>query len=180
MERIELNNLRDEVFKIAVDHGWHEEDMGNETCIVLIISELCEAMEADRKNKRAIRKNYDKLLKVYEEDFNSDAFELYIKDSLEDELADVIIRCLDLAGLRDLNMNWSWNKPAYSASKFPVFVYDATNILTANIDLESRMRCIIEFTLDQCNAMNIDIDWHIKQKVLFNKERPYKHGGKNY
>ena len=31
-----------------------------------------------------------------------------------------------------------------------------------------------------CRDRNIDIFWHIKQKMKYNELRPYKHGDKSY
>lgn len=47
-----LNNLRDSAYKNAVAHGWHEENLSNEHFLCLVISELMEAVQADRKKKR--------------------------------------------------------------------------------------------------------------------------------
>ena len=48
-----LNELRDRAYKTACDHGFHDEELSNEHCLCLVISELMEAVEADRKGKRA-------------------------------------------------------------------------------------------------------------------------------
>lgn len=56
-----LNELRDRAYKTACDHGFHDEELSNEHCLCLVISELMEAVEADRKGKR----------------FNKDAKETY-------------------------------------------------------------------------------------------------------
>lgn len=44
-----LNKLRDKAYKCAVAHGWHEEKKSNRHWLCLVISELMEAVEADRK-----------------------------------------------------------------------------------------------------------------------------------
>lgn len=50
-----LNELRDRAYKTACKHGWHEEDLSNEHLLCLVISELMEAVEADRKRMHAFR-----------------------------------------------------------------------------------------------------------------------------
>ena len=67
---------------------------------MLVITELSEAVEADRKGKRANVGCFNVF-----SDYNRPAgyafsFESTIKDTIEDELADAVIRLLDLAGLR--------------------------------------------------------------------------------
>ena len=46
-----LNELRDRAYKTACDRGFHDEELSNEHCLCLVISELMEAVEADRKGK---------------------------------------------------------------------------------------------------------------------------------
>lgn len=110
MSKIDLNVLRDRAYKTACEHGFHEQELSNEHCLCLVISELMEAMEADRKRK------YFKGKIMFERDFNlysalveenvryRNAFEKHIKDTVGDELADSVIRLLDLAGLRGISL----------------------------------------------------------------------------
>ena len=48
-----LNELRDKAYQCAVAHGWHEENLSNEHFLCLVISELMEGVEADRKGNHA-------------------------------------------------------------------------------------------------------------------------------
>ena len=48
-----LNELRDKAYRNAVTHGFHNKELSNEHCLCLVISELMEAVEADRKGKRS-------------------------------------------------------------------------------------------------------------------------------
>ena len=50
-----LNELRDKAYRCAVKHGWHEEEYSNEHFLCLVISELMEAVEADRSEKHTNR-----------------------------------------------------------------------------------------------------------------------------
>ena len=58
------------------------------TLLMLIVSELAEAMEADRKGRYADLGKYYKGIEY--------SFETYVKDTFEDELADTAIRIFDL------------------------------------------------------------------------------------
>lgn len=44
-----LNELRDKAYKNACEHEFHDQELSNEHCLCLVISELMEAVEADRK-----------------------------------------------------------------------------------------------------------------------------------
>ena len=45
-----LNELRDEAYSIAKANGWHEEEHSDEHCLMLVITEIAEAVQADREN----------------------------------------------------------------------------------------------------------------------------------
>lgn len=62
--------------------------------LMLIVSELGEAMEANRKNRKASLEDFNKQFD----------FEKTIKDTFEDELADTVIRIGDLAGWLDIDL----------------------------------------------------------------------------
>ncbi len=106
-----LNELAVEAHAIAEENGWHDDprlggdakafhnvlaDMWQGTQIALIQSELSEALEAARRDRRADLSAIDglELFQIYE--FHR-LFEQDVKDTLEDELADAIIRILDFA-----------------------------------------------------------------------------------
>lgn len=126
-----LNELRNECYQISADHGWHDHDAITElfeadgiraadsvraqarymelltaTRLCLIHSEVSEALEAVRHGN-PVSEHCPEI------------------SGLEEELADVVIRVLDLAG-------------------------------------ESGM----------------DIDRAVRLKMDFNRNRPYRHGGK--
>ena len=47
-----LNELKDRAYKIAKSHGWHDKELSDETYLMLIITEIAEAVQADRKGIR--------------------------------------------------------------------------------------------------------------------------------
>ena len=88
-----FNKLAKESHANAVKLGFWEKRESNEHCLMLVVSEIGEMVEAHRAGKRA-------NLEVYNDGtFNSsENFKVLIKDTLEDEMADVVIRLGDLAG----------------------------------------------------------------------------------
>ena len=63
-----LNQLRDKAYQCAVAHGWHEENLSDEHFLCLVISELMEAVEADRKGMHAKRYNFEYYMKQRKRD----------------------------------------------------------------------------------------------------------------
>lgn len=51
MENINLNKWRDRAYKTACEHGFHDKELSKEHRLCLVISELMEAVEADRKGR---------------------------------------------------------------------------------------------------------------------------------
>lgn len=56
MSKIDFNALRDRAYKCACEHGFHNTELINEHFLCLVISELMEAVEANRKNRGALIK----------------------------------------------------------------------------------------------------------------------------
>lgn len=51
MSKIDFNALRDRAYKCACDHGFHDTELSNGHLLMLVITELSEAVEADRKGR---------------------------------------------------------------------------------------------------------------------------------
>lgn len=120
-----FNAAAKQVHADAQKKGFWEEPREIGTLLMLIVSELGEALEADRTRKVSEPISRFQWYEDWEKNPSTDKmnFELYFKDTFEDELADAMIRILDL-----------------------------------------------------CGRLNIDIEWHINQKLAFNRTRNRKHG----
>lgn len=84
MNTIYINGLVDKVYQQNVDAGWHSKPREIGTCLMLIVSEIAEAMEGDRKSLMDDHLPNRKMLEV--------------------ELADAVIRIMDLAGREGLDL----------------------------------------------------------------------------
>lgn len=190
-----LNTLRDEAYRIARENGWHEEEHSNEHFLMLIITEIAEAVNADRSNRRAGRR-------IFEENANTPqphpekhwkfCYEQFIKGSLEEELADVVIRCLDLAGLRGIDLYQSEKELQHALFQidpytpkikdFAAFAFRMVSYLVsadAYNPLRTKIGQIIITVFVFCSVEGIDLPWNIEQKMKYNRLRGYRHGGKN-
>lgn len=97
-----LNKLAKKIHKNAVDKGFWDKPLEIGTLLMLVVSELGEALEAHREDKKCTV-----ILKAVsewkEEGFNI-SFERGIKDTFEDELADSIIRILDICAANKIDI----------------------------------------------------------------------------
>jgi NTP pyrophosphatase (non-canonical NTP hydrolase) len=108
---MDLNALAKQIFEANKAKGFHNEEKETGTYLMLMVSELGEALEADRNknyaNIPAFNEALAKDLGLGQEQFNelySDAFKTHMKDTLEDEMADALIRILDYCGLKGINI----------------------------------------------------------------------------
>lgn len=93
---MDFKRLIQEAHRAATEAGWWQEECDKRRPLMLVITEIAEAVEADRKNNNGSREYFQNELGEHG-DFKK-AFESHIKDSLADELADVCIRLFDYSG----------------------------------------------------------------------------------
>lgn len=100
-----LNELGQEIYANAKSKGFYDDgkaqNIGERLC--LIHSEVSEALEADRKN-RYTKSNIIDLNNVeYDSDFVA-FFNEQVKDTHEDEMADILIRVLDHCAFKGIDI----------------------------------------------------------------------------
>lgn len=164
----------------------------SEHYLMLVITELSEAVEAHRKGRVTTRRTIDEYIKDSRGEFSPELFKSRIKDSVADELADAYIRCMDLSWWYAEHMDDSadsmerWIEEAKEeVSKFHAeecqgladtmywLIYCANYcMMQANISA-----LIIALGIEKiCDLMNIDLVWHVHEKMRYNETRPAKHG----
>ncbi len=181
---IDLNELAKEVHANSVEKGFWEGDPSDQHFLMLVITELSEAIEADRKCMKPDIKRYKYLMGEYTSECSprtfEHMFEVYLKDSIQDELADAFIRLLDLAGARNLNMNRANFTNIVSKKKtFTENIYAIIKDLTNNkYSLEEQVFYCLSQISRLAEILDISLPWHVEQKMKYNKLREYKHGKK--
>lgn len=194
MENINLNELRDLAYKTACEHGFHDEELSNEHYLCLVISELMEAVEADRKGrlgkkcKTRFEMEYNRYPALVEEEKRFKfSFEKHIKDTVPDEIADACIRILDLCGLREIDIDDFPEEAIYGASKscvgetFTESIYAISTLpiryfYKYDYSFESQIVHMLLSIFGLAKHMNIDLLWHIEQKMRYNELRPMLNG----
>lgn len=155
----------------AKKHGFHDKKIDLEQAVMLIVSEIGEAIEADRVSRHAKIKPIGKW-----SIFTQCEFEYHLKDTYEDEIADVFIRLFDLAGYFGI-------VPKYVPLNHPVDTHAGRLMyITMSVIGIAVQPTVTSFNytysnlVDFCDRFDIDILPFIEAKMNYNKERPYKHG----
>lgn len=84
--------------------GFWDEPRETGTLLMLVTSELAEALEADRAGAYADIVAFHEAISEEELPCFKTAFENNIKDTFEDEIADAMIRLFDIAGARGMDL----------------------------------------------------------------------------
>jgi NTP pyrophosphatase (non-canonical NTP hydrolase) len=185
LEPKKLENLQKRVWEIATEHGWHDKPISKEQYCGLIMTEMSEAIEADRNGIRADIESFNERMSNLDgsDECFKEMYKRYIKGSIDEEFADVVIRLLDLAQeVHGDKMKWSGCYPygqVYHENKSFIenawyFIREVLNWGTMNIS-----DCV-SFMFDWAQDLGIDLWQHIEWKMKYNELRSYKHGGKKY
>lgn len=184
MNTEELNILKDHAYKTAVAHGFHEEEKPDVYWLGLVMSEAGETINADRKELHGDTVLFnDDLAKMS----FKDSFEAHIKDSVEDEIADIVIRLLDFAGLKGYKLLIMTELSFVStmiAGKFiknglPGTLFYLIDVLGDSLKDNSTEAtvCVVINIIGDCfekitGGSYYDLWWFVKQKMRYNEQRP--------
>ena len=180
LDNEKLQKLAKEIYEIAVAHGWHEETKPNGLWMALVMSEVAEAVETDRK-QISVNGNIEGFHKLIEvgHDFKT-VYRDYLKGSVAEELADIVIRLLDYINMRwGDKYDWWYNPHSFCIpDDFPVAAW---KLVKEHLNEDSmNVRDSIQYVIEWADKLNIDLEEHIKWKMRYNSLRSYKHGGKKY
>lgn len=181
-----LAKLQQRIWDVATAHGWHEQPISTAQYCGLIMTEMAEAVEADRNGRRSEDAEFKRALTfgaINKDSYFKACYKDYIKGSIEEEFADVVIRVLDMAQeVHGDRMRWlgyyPWGQVYHEDKSFIenawYFIREILNWGTMNISDS------VSFMFDWAQDLGIDLWQHIEWKMKYNELRPYKHGGKKY
>jgi len=167
----QLNELSKKAHETAVEQGFYDVLPTTEQSILLILSECSEALEADRKGRYVNIELFSRHLKTIS---FKDSFEHDIKDTFEDELADICIRLLDYVGFKGYEIRKP-KTPICFRNKFS-FLFGVSEIIINIMHDATNLHGALYSIIDYCMNNNINIAKHIELKMKYNKLREYKNG----
>lgn len=170
-------------------NGFWDTPMSDEKALVLIMSEVMEAVEADRKERRADKAAYlhdynEELDPEYDPLFIESAmlapFREHIKDTLEDEIADSCLRICDLAGSKGMALGGNIEfGDTFKGAEVTDYAWHICKCLTDDMStLFDRLNEALSALVCLAGSLHINLDWHIREKIKYNALRPKRHGKK--
>lgn len=121
-----INELSKQIHAVNVKNGFYEDEKNIGEMLALIHSEVSEALEAHRKGKHASLERFFEVEATINPNHESkaevsiwkDLFHKHIKDTFEDEIADAMIRLMDLAAYMGIDLEKHISlKVAYNATR---------------------------------------------------------------
>lgn len=182
-----VQELIKRAYSIAATHGFHEVDRSNAHWLMLVVSEIGEMVEADRKSRRAF---VGDKLSISDETF-AEWFESNVKDTLEDELADVVIRICDFLGTRHIEPiileetstsdDWAnlWGKDSINEQCYGLTkIITHIDVDTSADDISRLLGASLAWCFDFADFHKFDLLWHVENKLRYNESRERLHGKK--
>jgi len=189
-EKIEmLNTLRDKAHKNAVQKGFWKE-VNIQRALALVISEVGEAVEADRQGKTPCVDGYYQLKNSTKDPVAiTEGFLMYMKDTTGDELADVFIRLLDYCGYREIDIEAALRKQTQKdrSHNCKFFLLNYLNLCICRIayteetsgktaGLPAMVAEAFDVLNDVALKMGVSLLVHIQEKMNYNAGREHLHG----
>ena len=202
-----INELITIAHSDAKAKGWWDNERNLAECLMLIVSECGEALEAHRKGKRASLDEYEKASSMLglppdrvmsEDEATRTSFKIHIKDTFEDELADIVIRLADLCGGLKIKPDYQmphFYGPIHEMEIAPVPSWGSLENVGAQLMRVTEKLVAMNFSqntdsklivnnaalafldiMGMCAAHRVNISRHIELKLAYNRTRNYKHG----
>lgn len=173
--------------------GFYKPDLDINQALMLIITEMGEAIQASRHDRHGSIEDYNKWLGVSEEQ----AYEESLEGTVESEFADIALRIMSLLGwynsqniiclMNDIELKKTeeFHKVEFEHGNYslPTAMYlIITRITYFPFSCSPqwmntlRLQDILVQVFALAHAEGIDLVEHIKLKMQYNESRPYLHG----
>ena len=189
-----LKQFMTKAYENAKAKGFYKPDLDINQALMLIITEMGEAIQASRHNRYGSIDGYNTYLEVSDEHV---AYEESLEGTVESEFADITLRIISLLGWYDsqnticlmndteLKKTEEFHKIEFEHGNYclPTAMYlIITRITYFPFSCSPawmntlRLQDILVQVFALAHAEGIDILEHIKLKMQYNESRPYLHG----
>lgn len=196
-----LTILANDAYLNAQRHGFYPDNTDITTALMLIITEMAEAVQADRHNRHGSIEDYESEIQMGRD--IPTAYKNTLEGTVESEFADIAIRILSLLGWMNNKTSIKLKSDSSLADKYEVakIQWNVQNLINKGSIAKDLYRLNGHFSMfvdnESCSWFvsdtlqdilmrvfaiahnnNIDLMEHIKLKMQYNESRPYLHGCK--
>lgn len=189
-----LKQFMTKAYENAKAKGFYKPDLDINQALMLIITEMGEAIQASRHNRHGSIDGYNTYLEVSDEHV---AYEESLEGTVESEFSDITLRIISLLGWYDsqnticlmndteLKKTEEFHKVEFEHGNYclPTAMYlIITRITYFPFSCSPawmntlRLQDILVQVFALAHAEGIDLVEHIKLKMQYNESRPYLHG----
>lgn len=187
-----LNRYAKDCHQRAVSKGFWDEQHSVGHYLMLVVSELSEAVEADRLGKivKLTPEWVAELNRLDGAEFVQEFLRI-VKDTAWDEIADAVIRMLDLLGWMTKDRALSEKEVETDLGVSAFYIAGEMTLADALWPILQEVCCHCDMYAHRtailyaikslellCNRLGIDLMAHIDLKLKYNATRPAKHGKK--
>jgi NTP pyrophosphatase (non-canonical NTP hydrolase) len=183
-----MKNLNELAHKIHESNKLRGFDVAQDNIgqsLMLVVGEIGEAMDAHQCGRFA-KAEYENINADMEDGVFSFAFGLFIKNTFEDELADIVIRTLDFCAAFgvDIEKMCYDNETIICSNNIGEYLLVVTGqVYSAYWEIEckeencyAKLESVITAIEHKAKELDINLEKHIELKMRYNETRPYKHG----
>lgn len=190
----ELEVLSKQAYESAKAKGFYHKDVDTAFCLMFIIVEMSEVLQADRKGRHGSIEDYESEMEMGRD--MPTAYKNTLDGTVESEFADITIRILSLLGwiIEGDKIELAEDSDLEGEYKLAQYIFgwnlagDLYRIIEKMgvLDLDSSpswylAKYLQELLMDIfaiAHNNNIDLKEQIKLKMKYNETRPYLHGYK--
>lgn len=156
-------------YAINCKKGWHDPIYTKTHYLFMIVTEVAEAAEADRKQKRCKTDDALRCKEIGNEEIFYEWYYQRIKGTIEEEFADICLRIIDLA-YKIYGNSMKWKEEIVSRMENTIFTEKAYHFIY-NILREgdaNQLASAVSFVYGWAYSLGINLNLHIKLKLRFN------------
>ena len=179
-----ITELSRKAYQSAKRKGLYDKEQPLEHYLMLVIDEISECHKASLGGREAKVEDFKNRVKGFENPKDTLAsaewshwFEQYVHQTTPDELADICIMCFSVLGYwmsvgwileaAILKTTFTFNRnPPELPQNIPDLLIGLSEH-TAKGDIGYVVLCVMKY----CEANNIDLEWHVEQKMKYNELR---------
>lgn len=189
-----LKQLMTKAYENAKAKGFYEPDLDINKALMLIITEMGEAIQASRHDRHGSIEGYNTYLEVSDE---HTAYEESLEGTVQSEFADIAIRIMSLLGFYnsqkiiclmndiELKKTEEYHKVEFEHGNYSL--PDAMYLIITRMTYfpfscspawmnTLRLQDILVQVFALAHIEGIDLVEHIRLKMQYNESRPYLHG----